>query len=164
MSCESSECSHSESFWVHGCKKHHIVRFIADGGFSLYPLDVEGYYAECVKVWTEHKEKNKHRFPLPSLGSYGCPLTAVNIQGQIMLWYLLGLLLIRQQVSLKKSYHHPESGGLPSWLFGMEPWASHICWQNLSRRKLQGSQLWTGRYTRSTLLPNSHHEFVNLVQ
>ena len=53
---------------------------------SVYaPWNVEEYYAGCVKVWMEHQEKNKHRFPLPSLGSYGCPLTVVDIQGQIML-------------------------------------------------------------------------------
>jgi hypothetical protein len=89
---------------------------------SVYvPWDVEEYYAECVKARMEHREKNKHRFPLPSFGSHGCPLTVVDVRGRIVLWYLPGLLSIRQQVSLKESYRHPESENLHSRLCGMEP-------------------------------------------
>jgi hypothetical protein len=85
------------------------------------PWDAEEYYAECVKARTEHREKNKHKFPLPSFGSYGCPLTVVDVRGRIVLWYLPGLLSIRQQVSLKKSCHHSESESPNSRLCGMEP-------------------------------------------
>ena len=57
------------------CESMTVKRTVLQGSLqmvdSVYvPWDVEEYYAECVKAQTEHQEKNKHRFPLPSLGSY----------------------------------------------------------------------------------------------
>jgi len=85
------------------------------------PWDVEDYYAECVKPRWEEREMNKHRFPCPSLGSYNCPLTIVDIRGRIALWYLPGLLSARQQVSRKKSNRIPDANQPHSLHCDMEP-------------------------------------------
>jgi hypothetical protein len=81
---------------------------------QIFPLqvyidwDVEQYYAECVKGGADKHAKNKHRFPSPSLGSHNRPLTVVDLRGRIVLWYLPGLLSIRQQVGRNKSNYSSE--------------------------------------------------------
>ena len=58
--------------------------------------DIEEYYRECVK---KGKDKKRKRFPNPIFGKKSDPLTVVDSKGRIVLWYLLELLSILQQVS-----------------------------------------------------------------
>ena len=39
------------------------------------------------------------KFPDPKLGAFSEPLTVVDLDGRIILWYLPGLLSVEQQVS-----------------------------------------------------------------
>lgn len=95
--------------------------FIQISDTVYVPWDVQEYYVECVKARAEKREKNKFRFPAPSFGSYDHPLTIVDIRGRIVLWYLPGLLSIKQQVSLKKFNHCPESNWCNSPPYNTEP-------------------------------------------
>ena len=85
------------------CELREHCRFLyvyIDISHSVYvPWDVEQYYLECVKCGQEEREKNLHKFPCPSFGSHTEPLTIVDSRGRIVLWYLPGLLSIKQQVS-----------------------------------------------------------------
>lgn len=64
--------------------------------YSVYiPWDVKEYYQEHVKGG---KDKKRKRFPDPSLGRFSAPLTLVDSQNRIVLWYLPGLLSEKQEV------------------------------------------------------------------
>jgi hypothetical protein len=59
------------------------------------PWNAEEYYREHIKLGRDPKRK---RFPNPNFGSFSEPLTVVDSEGHIVLWYLPGLLSEIQQV------------------------------------------------------------------
>lgn len=60
------------------------------------PWDVEEYFQKHVKGGLD---KNRKKFPNPSLGKFSDPLTVVDSKGRIVLWYLPGLLSEEHLVS-----------------------------------------------------------------
>jgi hypothetical protein len=59
--------------------------------------DVEDYHRVRVKGGGDRKGK---KFPNPQLGSFSEPLTVVDVKGRIVLWYLPGLLSVKEEVNL----------------------------------------------------------------
>lgn len=60
------------------------------------PWDVEDYHFKR----KQNNERAQKKFPNPNFGAFSEALTVVNSKGQIVLWYLPGLLSVQQQVRL----------------------------------------------------------------
>ena len=60
------------------------------------------YIAWDVEAYHKKRRRDPHRaqirFPNPMLGAFSEPLTIVDVEGRIVLWYLPGLLSVQQQV------------------------------------------------------------------
>jgi hypothetical protein len=68
--------------------------------FIVYiPWDANSYYIEHVKGGGDQM---RVKFPDPLLGFFSEPLTVVDTEGRIVLWYLPGLLSADQKVSILK--------------------------------------------------------------
>jgi len=76
----------SVSFLFYNYFEHILVRI---------PWDVEDYYKKHVKGG---RDKKRIEFPNPHFGSHSKPLTLVDSQGRIVLWYLPDLLPSSLQV------------------------------------------------------------------
>lgn len=72
--------------------KLHIKFFI-----EIIPWDFESYYHEHLKAGLD---KKRRRYPDPFFGSFSEPLTVIDVNGRIVLWYLPGLLPSELQVYL----------------------------------------------------------------
>jgi hypothetical protein len=59
--------------------------------------DVEKYYQKHVRGGGDKKRK---RFPNPNFGKFSEPLTVVDSEGRIVLWYIPGLLSDEQLVGI----------------------------------------------------------------
>ena len=59
--------------------------------------DVEKYYQKHVRCGGDEKRK---KFPNPNFGKFSDPLTVVDDEGQIVLWYIPGLLSDEQLVGV----------------------------------------------------------------
>jgi hypothetical protein len=59
------------------------------------PWDIEEFYQKHVK---RGQDKKRIKFPNPMFGEFSTPLTAVDSEDRIALWYLPGLLNSEQMV------------------------------------------------------------------
>lgn len=65
------------------------------------PWDIEEYLEKVVK---KGQDKKRVKFPNPKIGRVSVPMTLVDSNGKIILWYLPELLPAQEKVSFKYVY------------------------------------------------------------